>query len=134
MHWRTSMAEGWTPGRPNGGSGPFDPLEEARRLLGQYRGSVPTGGAPPSGPAKWPLPPWAVAAIAVILWLASGFFIVAPEERGIVLRVGRAVREAPSGPGYHLPWPIEEVLKPSVTRIRKEEFGFRTVSIGPPAE
>jgi membrane protease subunit HflK len=43
------------------------------------------------------------------------------------------VREADPGPGYHLPWPIEEVLKPAVTQIRKEEFGFRTVSIGPPA-
>jgi membrane protease subunit HflK len=32
-----------------------------------------------------------------------------------------------------LPWPIEEVFKPSVTQIRKEEFGFRTVSVGPPA-
>ena len=28
---------------------------------------------------------------------------------------------------------VREVLKPSVTQIRKEEFGFRTVDVGPPA-
>ncbi|MFQ5668719.1 MAG: FtsH protease activity modulator HflK, partial [Candidatus Binatia bacterium] len=54
-------------------------------------------------------------------------------ERGIVLRFGRVVREAGPGPGYHLPWPVETVLKPRVTQIRKEEFGFRTLSVGPPA-
>ncbi len=128
------MAEGWTPGQPSGGDRPFDPLEEARRLLGQYQVSATSGGGARSGPPRWPVPPWAVATIVLLLWLASGFYIVAPEERGIVLRFGRVVREAPSGPGYHLPWPVEEVLKPSVTRIRKEEFGFRTVSVGPPAE
>ena len=68
-----------------------------------------------------------------MLYVLSGIFIVAPDERGVVLRFGRVVREADPGPGYHLPWPIEEVLKPSVTQIRKEEFGFRTIAVGPPA-
>src|SRR5262245_7648435 len=38
-----------------------------------------------------------------------------------------------SGPHYHLPWPIETVVRPSVTAIRKEELGFRTTEVGPPA-
>jgi len=67
------------------------------------------------------------------VYAATGIYIVAPDERGIVLRFGRVVREADPGPGYHLPWPIEEVIKPPVTQILKEEFGFRTVSVGPPA-
>ena len=46
---------------------------------------------------------------------------------------GEAVREVGPGPGWHMPWPVEQVLKPSVTQIRKEEFGFRTVDVGPPA-
>ena len=58
---------------------------------------------------------------------------MAPDERGIVLRFGRVVREVDPGPGYHLPWPFEQVMKPAVTRIYKEEFGFRTVDVGPPA-
>ena len=121
------MAEQWFPGRPASGGRPDDPIEELRRLWGQMRAG--RGGA--AGPPAFN--PWLLVAIALPLWLLSGIFIVAPDERGIVLRFGRVVREAGSGPGYHLPWPIEEVLKPSVTRIRKEEFGFRTVSIGPPA-
>jgi membrane protease subunit HflK len=43
------------------------------------------------------------------------------------------VREAESGPHYRLPWPFEQVLKPSVTNIRKEEMGFRTIEAGSPA-
>ena len=69
----------------------------------------------------------------LLVYALSGVYIVAPDERGIVLRFGRVVREADPGPGYHLPWPVERVIKPSVTRIRKAEFGFRTVDVGPPA-
>jgi len=78
--------------------------------------------------------PWLVLLVALVIWLASGFYIVRPDERGVVLRFGKVVRESGPGPGWHLPWPIEAVLKPSVTAIRKEEIGFRTVSVGPPAQ
>src|SRR6185369_2120545 len=77
--------------------------------------------------------PWLIVLIALGLYGLSGIYIVAPDERGIVLRFGRVVREADPGPGYHLPWPFEQVMKPAVTRIYKEEFGFRTVDVGPPA-
>src|SRR5574340_1545979 len=72
-------------------------------------------------------------AVILLVYGLTGIYIVAPDERGIVLRFGRVVREADPGPGYHLPWPFEQVIKPAVTQIRKEEFGFRTVSVGPPA-
>src|SRR5262249_33496206 len=55
------------------------------------------------------------------------------DQRGVVLRFGKVVRETDPGPHYHLPWPIERVLRPSVTAIRKAEIGFRTVEPGPPA-
>jgi len=126
------MAQDWIPGGGGGRGGrPDDPIEELKRLWGQFtagRGPGAGGGSGPSG-----INPWLIVAIALPLWLLSGIFIIAPDERGLVLRFGRVVREADPGPGYHLPWPIEEVLKPSVTQIRKEEFGFRTVSMGPPA-
>ncbi len=79
------------------------------------------------------LSPWLIVAIVLLVYALSGIYIVAPDERGVILRFGRVVREAEPGPGYHLPWPIEQVLKPSVTQIRKAEFGFRTVNAGPPA-
>src|SRR5262249_56459461 len=63
----------------------------------------------------------------------SGIYIVAPDQRGVVLRFGRMVGDTDPGPHYHLPWPIEQVMRPSVTAIRKEEIGFRTIEVGPPA-
>jgi len=105
---------------------PDDPLAEIQRLFDQVRGAFAN-----RGPAR--VSPWLIVAIIVLLYALTGIYIVAPDERGIVLRFGRVVREADPGPGYHLPWPFEQVMKPAVTQIRKEEFGFRTVSVGPPA-
>lgn len=118
-----------------GSNGPEDPLESLRELWEDFRGRMTDrserGGTPGSGAFNFN--PFLIVGIALVLWAASGIYIVGPDERGIVLRFGRVVREAGPGPGYHLPYPIEEVFTPSVTQIRKEEFGFRTVSVGPPA-
>jgi membrane protease subunit HflK len=112
----------WPP-RRGSSQDPFaDLVEMWERLRARFRGSGTTR-----------MSPWPIVGIALALWLVSGVFIVAPDERGIVLRFGRFVREVDPGPSYHLPWPIEQVIKPSVTQVRKEEFGFRTVSVGPPA-
>lgn len=103
-----------------------DPLRELREMVDSVRKRFGGGGG--RGVSPWPF-----VVIALLLYFATGIFIIGPDERGIVLRFGEVVREVGPGPGYHLPWPIEEVLKPSVTQIRKEEFGFRTVDVGPPA-
>jgi len=105
---------------------PEDPLRELQKLFDQLRSRF---GA--RGPTH--VNPWLIVAGALLVYALSGVFIVAPDERGIVLRFGRVVREADPGPGYHLPWPVEQVIKPAVTQIRKAEFGFRTVAVGPPA-
>lgn len=124
---------GWPPRRDT-----QDPLGEVRDLIEGVRNRFGGGGgdAPrkPGGPGPLSrLNPFVVAVVGLLLWLATGIYIVAPDERGIVLRFGRVVRETDSGPHYRLPWPFEEVLKPGVTQIRKEEIGFRTLDIGPPA-
>jgi membrane protease subunit HflK len=77
--------------------------------------------------------PWLVVPLLLFLYLLSGFYIVAPDERAVVLRFGRVAREAGPGPHYRAPWPVESALKVPVTQIRKEEIGFRTVAPGPPA-
>ena len=105
---------------------PDDPLRELEQMFEQVRNRFAG-----RGPSR--INPWLIALLALTLYAMTGVYIVAPDERGIVLRFGRVVREADPGPGYHLPWPIEQVLKPSVTQIRKAEFGFRTIDIGPPA-
>jgi membrane protease subunit HflK len=115
-----------------------DVLAEVRDLVEAMRdkmfgGSGDRGGANGGSAPRRSISPWPFVVIGLALYLGSGFFIVAPDQRGVVLRFGQVVREVGPGPGYHLPWPFEEVLKPSVTAIRKEEFGFRTIDVGPPA-
>ncbi len=74
-----------------------------------------------------------VLLIFVALWLLSGVYIVSPDEVGVVKRFGAMARITLPGPHYHLPYPIETVIKPRVTKVRRLEIGFRTISPGPPA-
>jgi membrane protease subunit HflK len=116
----------WPPRR----GGAEDPIAELRLLWDQVRQRFGGGGGGRGGPR---LNPWLVVGILFVAYAASGLYIVAPDQRGVVLRFGKLVRETEPGPHWRLPWPFEEVLRPSVTQIRKTEVGFRTVAIGPPA-
>jgi membrane protease subunit HflK len=119
------------PDRWDGGPSrrpPQDPLGQLIDLSEKLRERL--GEAGRGGPR---FSPWLVLGLALLAWVLSGIYIVAPDQRGVVLRFGKVVRETDPGPHYHLPWPIESVLRPSVTAIRKEEIGFRTVEMGPPA-
>ncbi len=104
-----------------------DPMADIQMMFDKVRGAF-TKRPPGAG-----VSPWLIVSVLLVLYALSGIYIVAPDERGIVLRFGRVVREEDPGPNYHLPWPFEVVIKPAVTQILKEEFGFRTVSVGPPA-
>jgi membrane protease subunit HflK len=116
----------WPPRRSPSGD-PFTDLREAwERIRGQFGGG---GGG--GGPSRFG--PFVVLPVLLVLWLLSGIYIVRPDEKGVVLRFGRVVRQVDSGPHWRAPWPFEEVLKPSVTQILKEEIGFRTTDPGPPA-
>ena len=68
-----------------------------------------------------------IIAVVFLLWMASGIFFVAPDEIGVVKRFGKAVRTTTPGPHYHLPAPIETVLRPKVTQVQRIEIGFRTI-------
>ena len=62
------------------------------------------------------------------LWLVSGFYRVQPDEEGVVLRFGAFNRTTLPGLNYHLPWPVESVLTPAVTRINRTDIGYRSGS------
>ena len=64
----------------------------------------------------------------LLLWLASGLYRIQPDEQGVVLRFGAYNRTDLPGLNYHLPWPVESVLRPAVTRINRTEIGYRTTS------
>jgi len=69
-----------------------------------------------------------IALAAVVLagiWAASGFYRVQPDELGVVMRFGAFNRTAPPGLNYRVPWPVEAVSTPRVTRINRVDVGFR---------
>ena len=60
------------------------------------------------------------------LWSLSGFYRVGTDEQGVVTRFGEYVRTTEPGLHYHLPFPVETVAKPKVTKVNRIEVGFRT--------
>jgi modulator of FtsH protease HflK len=75
----------------------------------------------------------AILGVIVVVWLASGSYIVGPDQRGIVLRFGKHVVTTDPGFHWHWPYPFETVLRPKVTEVQRVEIGFRTIDPGPPA-
>ena len=67
-----------------------------------------------------------VIIILLGLWSLSGFYRVGTDEQGVVTRFGEYVRTTEPGLHYHLPFPIETVDKPKVTKVNRIEVGFRT--------
>lgn len=65
--------------------------------------------------------------VALGLWLATGIYVVGPDEVGVIRTFGEATRVAQSGLNWHFPYPIEVVNTPKVTEVKRIEIGFRTV-------
>ena len=66
-----------------------------------------------------------IIGLLVLLWLASGFYIVDTGQRGVVLRFGKYVETTDPGPRWHLPWPIESREIVNVDQVRTVEVGYR---------
>jgi len=111
------------PGPRGPGSRPPDFEEMLRRGQDRFRQLLP------GGYNSGTLIAIAVALI-VVLWLASGFYRVQPDEVGVVLRFGAYNRMTQPGLNYHLPAPIESALTPSVTRVNRTEVGYRSGEVG----
>lgn len=63
-----------------------------------------------------------VVVIAGLIWFGSGFYTLDEQERGVVLRLGRA-QEAVVMPGLHWNPPlIDEVIPVNVTRVYDRSF------------
>ncbi|MDD4362731.1 MAG: FtsH protease activity modulator HflK [Atribacterota bacterium] len=68
--------------------------------------------------------------VMAILYVATGIYIVQPNEQGVVRRFGKFARLDSPGLHYHLPYPFETAVTPSVTEIKRIEIGFRTTRSG----
>jgi len=131
MSWKNQSGGPWGSGGGGGprgpwgngpqSSGPNSPdLEDLiRRGQDKLRGVMPGG----FGSAKGII---AIVAIAVVVWLLSGFYRVQPDEQGVVLRFGKFVATSNPGLNYHMPYPIETVLTPQVTRVNRIDIGIRS--------
>ncbi len=64
--------------------------------------------------------------ILLVVWSLSGLYRVLPDEQGVVLRFGKFVNTTQPGLNYHLPFPIESVLTPKVTKVNRMDIGFRS--------
>jgi membrane protease subunit HflK len=67
---------------------------------------------------RWPI-------VLVLLYLFSGIYFVAPQQQAVVLRFGRVVGP-PLAPGihYHLPFPIERIVKLKVLETKRLTVGI----------
>ena len=115
--------------------GPPDLDEILRRIQRWFRQLAPGlfngrrfGGG--SGPGGSDLPRLAAIAggLVVLVWLASGIYVVDAGRVGVILRFGRLEELTPAGPHWHLPWPIEAQADDSplnVSQVRTVEIGYR---------
>jgi len=82
------------------------------------------GGSSKTPDAKKPITLFIIGAIAV--WALSGFYRVDADEQGVVLRFGKYTNMTQPGLNYHLPFPIESVVTPKVSRVNRIDVGFRS--------
>ena len=113
-----------------GNEGPPDLDELWRRLnqrLNSMFGGKGGGGAAPQAPSGRQMGGGLGLLLIVVLlvWLASGFYIVDAPQRGVVLRFGKYVESTQPGPRWHLPWPIESAEVVNVSGNRSIEIGYR---------
>ena len=64
--------------------------------------------------------------ILAVLWATSGLYRVLPDEQGVVLRFGKFVATTQPGLNYHIPYPVETVITPKVTKVNRMDVGFRS--------
>jgi len=63
--------------------------------------------------------------LVVVIWLASGFYIVDASQRGIVLEFGRAKEVTEPGLRWRLPTPIQSHELVKLSDVRTVEIGYR---------
>ncbi len=127
-------------GRPGGPGGPPDLDELLKKvndriaeIFGGKKRRAPLGSGGGGGPQLPTISPkfaagglGILAVGAILLWLASGFYVVDDRERGIVQRFGKYHETTNPGLNWRLPWPIDTVTKVRLTDVRNVEIGGKS--------
>jgi len=113
---------GTPPGSGNGsGRGPIPPnIDEVIKKIQEFINKFLPGNKS-SG-----LPIILVVSILIVIWGLSGLYRVLPDEQGVVLRFGKFTSTTQPGLNYHIPYPVERVLTPKVTKVNRMDIGFRS--------
>lgn len=109
----------WGQRGPSGGQTPPDLEEILKRGQDKLRNIMPGGSLGGTGLAIAIL-------VLIVIWLLSGFYRVLTDEQGVVTRFGKFTGLTQPGLNYHLPYPIESVQTPKVTRVNRVDIGMRT--------
>ncbi|MEY2803433.1 MAG: hypothetical protein RL657_769 [Pseudomonadota bacterium] len=126
------------PQRPSSGPPDLDELwrdfnQKLGRLLGQ-RGGRGNGGG--QGGQGEPPPPnfkgagigaGLVGGVLLVLWLASGFFIVQEGQQAVITQFGKYHSTVGAGFNWRMPWPVQRHELVFVTQIRSLDIGRDTV-------
>lgn len=133
MAWNEPGNGGKDPWGNRGNDGPPD-LDEVvrnmqRKLGGLFGGKGGSSDGGGNGSNKGSFGIGMIAAIAAIVWLLSGIYIVEAPERGVVLRFGQFVTTTMPGPHWHFPYPIEKVEVVNAEEIRTVEIGYRSTGV-----
>lgn len=118
MAWNDNGG-GQGPWGQGGGSTPQPPdIDQIIQMLKDRLGNRGPGNK------VWPI----LLVIALTIWMATGIYVVGPDENGVVIRFGRHVETTGSGPHWRLPYPIATVFTPKVTKVERIEIGYRSRS------
>lgn len=129
MPWSSNNGGGWRGGSggpwgqgPSGGGNQGPDLEQIlKQGQDRLKKAMPGGGGGLGGGIIAVI---VLAALAFVGW--QGFTTrVQPDELGVVLRFGEFDRQMPPGLNFRLPYPVETVYKPKVTRVNRQAIGFR---------
>ena len=124
MNWNENNSGPWGSGGGNGnpwGSGPsnwdfLNSIKKAKYSFSKFKIGVPKNIS-------------YLVIIGLLIWLATGFYRVEPNEQGIELLFGKW-NKSTTVPGLHyfFPTPIGKTITPKVEDVRKINVGYRSAS------
>jgi membrane protease subunit HflK len=124
--------------QPNAGPPDLDELwrdfnRKLGGLFGSYKGGgrkfPPTGGSGPSGGGFQPdmksagIGAGLVVAVALLIWLGTGFFIVQEGQQAVITQFGKYHSTVGAGFNWRLPYPVQRHELVFVTQIRSVDVG-----------
>lgn len=101
--------------------------QKINNLFGKGGGK---GNTPPSTNEPINLPILPIIVVILLIWLATGFYIVDQGSLGVKQRFGAYVESTEPGPRWHWPYPIETVTVVNMEQVRRLEVGYRSGTNG----